>query len=95
MNQYGQRVREYWQTFRPAQFEAMAPPQREVFLEAEAQRLAERIQNRQRQLQGQAPPNEDYADAIGRAKTARFNAEQEIFAEEFPAQPTGPAPTQG
>jgi hypothetical protein len=82
MNKYGTRAAEYWRTFRPAEYAAIADPV--GFFGPIGEQMAAQINALALSLAGDDPTGEGYLAKVGRLRMARLQAEEQVVRETLP-----------
>ncbi len=77
MNRYGQQAMQHWQDTRPGQVRDLADP--EAFFTQMGEDLEQAIEQLERTLAGDPPPQETYLQRVQRLTMARFEAESQIL----------------
>lgn len=90
MNHYGTRARRHWQTFLPTRYAQIEDP--ETFFTHLGEQVETEIETLEQSLAGEDPPGETYLEKLGRLRTARLNAEDQVLREMvlLPAEPGSP-----
>lgn len=72
---YMQIAQEHWRQWRPTQYAAMTPQEREIFFEDLAEQVQEQVASTWLSLAGRDPAGESSEQKMDRLATARANAE--------------------
>jgi hypothetical protein len=87
MNRYGRAAQQHWQTMRPLQYAQINDPT--GFFTRLGETMASQIIELSHSMAGDDTTGETYLQKLGRLRTARLRAEEQILRETLPpSEPT-------
>lgn len=84
MNFYGQRAMEHWRKYRPTEYQAMSPEERETFFTSWGDWADQEIRTLADVKAGTGTADEPYLDRAARLHTAMVEAKSEVLREMLP-----------